>query len=61
MVIQWKIDVFEKKSKGRNAKTLKTLLKRNKFVPVSVEEKIYSKSSWQFRKRIQDQNWRTIL
>ena len=45
--------------KVKVAKTLKTLLKRNKFVPVSVEEKIYSKSSWQFRKRIQDQNWRT--
>ena len=28
--------------------------KKNEFVPLSVEEKIYSKSSWQFRKRIQD-------
>ena len=63
MVIQRKIDVFGKKNKGRNVKTitaLKTLLKKKKeFVPVSAEEKIYSKPSWQFRKRIQDQSWRT--
>ena len=59
MVIQRKIDVFGKKSKDSIVKTiaaLKTLLKRNIFVPVSAEEKIYSESSWQFRKRIQDQN-----